>query len=99
MNRSNHLQNPIRKIVLAYSGGLDTSVILTWLRERYRADVVACYINVGQRENIPRIKAKAFRTGACDFFAPDARVEFVTDYLWPALQAGAVYESRYLLGT
>jgi len=95
----NQLKKPIRKIVLAYSGGLDTSVILTWLKEHYAADVVACYINVGQRENIPQIRKKAFRTGASAFFAPDARLEYVTDYIWPALQARAVYESRYLLGT
>lgn len=96
---TNHLKKPIRKIVLAYSGGLDTSVILTWLKERYQADVVACYVNVGQRENISQIRRKALRTGASAFFAPDARVEFVKEYLWPALQAHAVYESKYLLGT
>jgi argininosuccinate synthase len=84
---------------LAYSGGLDTSVILTWLKEHYSAEVVACYINVGQREDIPAIKKKAFRTGAQAFYAPDARLEYVTDYIWPALQAQAVYETKYLLGT
>ena len=84
---------------MAYSGGLDTSVILTWLKEHYSAEVVACYINVGQRENIPQIRKKAFRTGASAFYAPDARLEYVTDYIWPALQARAVYESKYLLGT
>ncbi len=92
-------QKPIRKIVLAYSGGLDTSVILSWLKEHYGAEVIACYVNVGQRDNIPDVKRKAFRTGASGFFAPDARLEFVTDYLWPALQAHAIYESKYLLGT
>ncbi len=84
---------------MAYSGGLDTSVILTWLKEHYSAEVVACYINVGQREDIPAIKKKAFRTGAQAFYAPDARLEYVTDYIWPALQAQAVYETKYLLGT
>jgi argininosuccinate synthase len=95
----NQVKKPIRKIVLAYSGGLDTSVILAWLKEHYAADVVACYINVGQRENITQIRKKAFRTGASAFFAPDARLEYVKDYIWPALQARAVYESKYLLGT
>jgi len=88
-----------KKIVLAYSGGLDTSVILTWLKETYQADVVACYVNLGQRENAGEIKKKAFRTGASDFYAPDVQTEYVTDYLWPALQAHAVYEHKYLLGT
>jgi argininosuccinate synthase len=88
-----------RKIVLAYSGGLDTSVILTWLKEEYHADVVACYVNVGQKEDTRAIKAKAFRTGAVEFFAPEVQNEYVTDYLWPTLQAHAVYEHNYLLGT
>ncbi|OVE75755.1 argininosuccinate synthase [bacterium F11] len=88
-----------KKIVLAYSGGLDTSVILSWLKETYQAEVVACYIGLGQKENIPAIRKKAFRTGASAFFAPDVKKEFVTDYIWPALQAQAVYEETYLLGT
>ena len=88
-----------RRIVLAYSGGLDTSVILTWLKEEYRADVVACYVDLGQKENTAGIRAKAFRTGASAYFAPDVRSEYVTDYLWPALQAHATYEHKYLLGT
>ncbi len=88
-----------KKIVLAYSGGLDTSVILTWLKEQYDADVVACYVDVGQHENSAEVRKKAFRTGASAFFAPDVSKEYVTDYLWPALQAHATYEHKYLLGT
>ena len=88
-----------KKIVLAYSGGLDTSVILTWLKEQYDAEVVACYVDVGQRENSAAVRAKAFKTGASAFFAPDVSNEYVTDYLWPALQAHATYEHKYLLGT
>ncbi len=88
-----------RTIVLAYSGGLDTSVILTWLREEYHAKVVACYVNVGQKEDTTAIRKKAFRTGASQFFAPEVQNEYVVDYLWPALQSRAVYEGKYLLGT
>lgn len=88
-----------KKIVLAYSGGLDTSVILTWLKEEYQAEVVACYVDVGQHENSAAIRAKAFKTGAMAFFAPDVSTEYVTDYLWPALKAHATYEHKYLLGT
>src|SRR5687767_13531730 len=88
-----------KKIVLAYSGGLDTSVILTWLKETYRADVVACYVDVGQREDAVAVRKKAFATGASEFFAPKVDEEYVTDYLWPALQSHAVYEHKYLLGT
>lgn len=93
------IKKPIKKIVLAYSGGLDTSVILTWLRETYDAEVVACYVNVGQRENSQEIRKKAFRTGASAYFAPEVQNEYVTEYLWPALQAHAIYENKYLLGT
>ncbi len=88
-----------KKIVLAYSGGLDTSVILAWLKERYEADVVACYVDVGQREDGPAVRRKAFKTGASAYYAPDVSAEYVTDYLWPALQAHATYEHTYLLGT
>jgi argininosuccinate synthase len=88
-----------RTIVLAYSGGLDTSVILTWLKEEYHADVVACYVDLGQKENAAAIRKKAFRTGASQFFAPNVSEEYVVDYLWPALQSRAVYEGKYLLGT
>lgn len=92
-------QHTPKKIVLAYSGGLDTSVILQWLKETYRADVVACYVNLGQREDGAAIRKKAFRTGASAYFAPEVQTEYVTDYLWPAVQSHATYEHSYLLGT
>ncbi len=95
---TSHRPSP-RRIVLAYSGGLDTSVILTWLKEEYHADVIACYVNVGQKEDTSAVKKKALRTGASHYFAPEVQNEYVTEYLWPALQAHAVYEHKYLLGT
>lgn len=88
-----------RKIVVAYSGGLDTSIILKWAKEKYHAQVVACYINVGQNENIAAVRRKALKTGASSFFAPDVQKEYVTDYLWPAVKSHATYEHTYLLGT
>ena len=94
----NNQSNP-KRIVLAYSGGLDTSVILTWLKETYDADVVACYVNLGQHENAAEIEKKAYRTGASDYYAPEVKREYVMDYIVPALQAHATYEHKYLLGT
>ena len=91
---TSHRPSP-RRIVLAYSGGLDTSVILTWLKEEYHADVIACYVNVGQKEDTSAVKKKALRTGASHYFAPEVQNEYVTEYLWPALQAHAVYEHKY----
>ncbi len=88
-----------KKIVLAYSGGLDTSIILKWLKTTFHSEVVACYVNIGQRENAAEIRQKAFRTGASAFFAPEVKEEYVTDYLWPAVQSHAIYEGTYLLGT
>jgi argininosuccinate synthase len=88
-----------KKIVLAYSGGLDTSILIKWLREQYDAEVVACYVDVGQREDGAAVRQKALKTGASQFFAPDVSEEYVTDYLWPALKAHATYEHKYLLGT
>ncbi len=88
-----------KRIVCAYSGGLDTSIILTWLRETYDADVVACYVDVGQHEDAAAVRVKALKTGASQFFAPKVDEEYVQDYLWPALKGHAVYEHKYLLGT
>ena len=89
-----------KKIVLAYSGGLDTSVILAWLKEQYDAEVVACYVDARPaRRQRRRARAKALKTGASAYFAPDVSEEYVTDYLWPALKAHATYEHKYLLGT
>ncbi len=89
----------VKKIVLAYSGGLDTSVILSWLKERYRCPVIAFIADVGQGEDLEKIKEKAFRTGADDVIIEDLREEFVRDYVFPMLRANAIYESFYLLGT
>jgi argininosuccinate synthase len=88
-----------RRVVVAYSGGLDTSVMLRWIRDRYRCDVIACCVDVGQAEDYARLKKRALATGASKCYVIDARREFVTDYLWKALAARAVYEGRYLLGT
>jgi len=87
------------KIVLAYSGGLDTSVILPWLKETYGYDVVAFAAELGQGDELKGIKKKALATGAIKCIVGDLRREFVTDYVWPMLKAGAVYEHEYLLGT
>jgi len=89
-----------KKAVLAYSGGLDTSVILPWLREAYGCEVVAFVADVGQGGGeLDGIAEKAMATGASEVFVEDLREEFVTGYLWPMLKAGAVYEGKYLLGT
>ncbi|MDR1571926.1 MAG: argininosuccinate synthase [Clostridiales Family XIII bacterium] len=87
------------KIVLAYSGGLDTSVILTWLKENYSADVIAVCCDVGQDDDFGAVNEKAYATGAAKSFVLDMREEFLTDFVWPTLKAGAVYENDYLLGT
>jgi argininosuccinate synthase len=89
----------IKRIVLAYSGGLDTSVIVRWLIERYGAEVF-CYVgDVGQKEDLEATAEKAVRTGAVDCVVRDLREEFVSDYVFPAISANAVYEGSYLLGT
>lgn len=89
----------IKKAVLAYSGGLDTSVILTWLREAYGCEVVAFTADIGQGEEIEPARAKAERLGASAIYLEDLREEFARDYVWPMLRASAVYEREYLLGT
>ncbi len=89
----------IEKIVLAYSGGLDTSVILTWLRETYGCPVVAFAADLGQGDEILEVREKALKTGADQVIVEDLREEFVRDYVWAALRANAAYESNYLLGT
>lgn len=90
---------PTVKIVLGYSGGLDTSVIVPWLRENYHAEVVCMAADVGQRGGVDRLAAKAFATGASAFFGEDLREEFLRDFILPVLRAGAVYSRKYLLGT
>ena len=87
------------KVVLAYSGGLDTTVIIPWLKENYDYDVIAVCIDVGQGDDWEAIKGRALRTGASACYVVDARKEYVEEYIWPALKAGAVYEDEYLLGT
>lgn len=93
------MSKEIKKIVLAYSGGLDTSVILKWLKETYECPVVAYAADLGQAEEIDGIREKALNTGADDVIIDDLKEEFVRDFVWPALRANAVYESTYLLGT
>jgi argininosuccinate synthase len=87
------------KIVLAYSGGLDTSVILRWLKERYQAEVVAFCADIGQEEELTRLEKKALRTGASKCVIEDLREEFARDFIFPMFQAGAIYEGQYFLGT
>jgi argininosuccinate synthase len=87
------------KVVLAYSGGLDTSIIIPWLRENYGCEVVAMVGDVGQREDLEAARHKALATGASACFVEDLREEFVRSYIWPTLRSGAVYEHKYLLGT
>ncbi len=89
----------VKKVVLAYSGGLDTSVILTWLKEKYDAEVIAFCADVGQEENLEEVAEKAQKTGATSYETPDLREAFVRDYCFPMLRANAVYEGEYLLGT
>ncbi len=88
-----------KKVVLAYSGGLDTSIIIPWLKENYDMDVIACCIDVGQGDELEPIKHKALSTGAEKVYVIDARKEFVEDYVMPTVKSGAVYEGKYLLGT
>ncbi|HUC28321.1 MAG TPA: argininosuccinate synthase [Candidatus Acidoferrum sp.] len=87
------------KVVLAYSGGLDTSIIIPWLKENYSYDVIAMVGDVGQGDDIEAVVAKAYATGANKVIVEDLREEFLTSYVFPALKTGAVYEHKYLLGT
>jgi argininosuccinate synthase len=89
-----------KKVALAYSGGLDTSIIIPWLKEHYRCDVVAVCGDIGQGgEELDGLKEKALKTGASEVYVEDMREEFVTDYLWKLVRSGGVYEHKYLLGT
>ena len=89
----------IKKVVLAYSGGLDTSVIIQWLMEKYGCEVIAFAANLGQGEELKPLRKKAKDAGASKIYIEDLRVEFVRDFVFPMLRAGAVYEGGYLLGT
>ena len=87
------------KVILAYSGGLDTSIIIPWLQENYDYEVIAVAADVGQGEELEPLNEKAIRTGASKIYIEDLREEFVTDFIYPTMKAGAVYEGKYLLGT
>ena len=89
----------VNKVVLAYSGGLDTSIIIPWLKEKYDCEVIAVAVDVGQGEELEPLHEKAKKSGASKLYIEDVREEFVTEYLWPMLKANAIYEGRYLLGT
>src|SRR6266571_8472992 len=89
----------VRKVVLAYSGGLDTSIIIPWLKENYGAEVIAFAANIGQGEELAGLEEKAIKTGASKCVIEDLREEFVREFVFPTLRAGAVYERKYLLGT
>lgn len=94
------MKKQAKKCVLAYSGGLDTSVIIPWLKENYGCEVIAYTANVGQNpDEFVGLEEKALRTGASKFVIEDLQEEFCTDYLWPMVQSGATYEGKYLLGT
>ncbi|QRN85030.1 argininosuccinate synthase [Clostridia bacterium] len=89
----------MKKVVLAYSGGLDTSIIISWLKENYGYEVIAVAGDVGQGKELSGLKEKAIATGASKIYIEDLREEYVEDFIWPTLRAGAVYEHKYLLGT
>lgn len=88
-----------KKIVLAYSGGLDTSIIISWLKENYDCEVIALTVDVGQGEELAPLEEKALKSGASKFYIKDVREEFVTDFVFPTLKADALYQGKYLLGT
>jgi argininosuccinate synthase len=87
------------KVVLAYSGGLDTSAIIPWLKENYDCEVIAFAANLGQPDDLSNLEQKALASGASKLHLRDLREEFLTEYAFPTLRAGAIYERKYLLGT
>ena len=89
----------INKVVLAYSGGLDTSVILKWLVETYQCEVIAFSANIGQEDDLDQVRDNAYKTGAAKAYIEDLTEDFVNDYVFPAFRANAIYEGEYLLGT
>ncbi|KAI4453729.1 argininosuccinate synthase [Holotrichia oblita] len=89
----------VKKVVLAYSGGLDTSVIIPWLKENYGCEVIAMCADVGQGDELTPVREKALASGASKVYIEDLTADFVENYVWPTLKAGAVYEGKYLLGT
>ena len=88
-----------QKVVLAYSGGLDTSIIIPWLKENYDFEVIAVAGDVGQGDELESVKEKAIKTGASKIYIEDLQEEFVYDFIFPTLKSGAIYERKYLLGT
>ena len=93
-------KSKIKKVVLAYSGGLDTSVIIPWLKENYNnCEVIACTADLGQGDELNIVHDKALKSGASKCYILDLKEEFVADYVWPVVKAGAIYEQKYLLGT
>jgi argininosuccinate synthase len=93
------MKQVVKRVALAYSGGLDTSIIIPWLKENYGCEVIAVAVDVGQAEETSGLADKAHKTGAIGFHLVDAKAEFASDYLFPVLKAGAIYEKDYLLGT
>jgi argininosuccinate synthase len=93
------MDQKVKKVVLAYSGGLDTSVIIPWLKENYGCEVIAYAADVGQGEELEPLEEKAIKTGASKIYIEDLKEEFVKDFIFPMLKAGAIYEGKYLMGT
>jgi argininosuccinate synthase len=93
------MKKGVKKIVLAYSGGLDTSVILKWLQEEYACEVIAFCADIGQGAEVAEVRQKALATGASKVYIEDLTAEFVRDFVFPIIKANAIYEGGYLLGT
>ncbi len=93
------MSGPIKKVVLAYSGGLDTSIIIQWLKENYQCEVIAFVADLGQGEEVEPVREKAIKTGASKVYVEDLKEEFARDFIFPMLRANALYEGQYLLGT
>ena len=89
----------VKKVVLAYSGGLDTSVIVPWLQQNYKCEVICFCADLGQEEELDGLEDKAIKSGASKLYIRDLREEFLTDFVFPTMSAGAIYERDYLLGT
>jgi argininosuccinate synthase len=89
----------VKKVVLAYSGGLDTSIIVPWLKENYNCEVIACCINIGQDDDLIKVREKAKKSGADKVYVIDKREEFVSEYIFPMIKSGAIYEGKYMMGT
>ena len=88
-----------KKVVLAYSGGLDTSIIVPWLKDTYGCEVIACVVDVGQKEDFEKVRKKAIASGASKVYVMDVRAAFVKDFIYPMLKSGSLYEGKYFLGT